>query len=253
MRVAIGGIVHDRWTIEPWFRSLERLDTTGLELRWAFVCDERISKWQTPLPIGPAVEGAVVEVTIPGPHYNRSRENGRIEYGRLATMRNILAETALGLGCDGLLSVDSDIAAPSRLLQDLVGSQKDWAAGLVRNSPDGRYWNVFKLREVATQGGLVSHFRPLPVAQERMQVGGGSGGREPRSGDPHDPTHEACLAAGAVCWYSRDLLLAARWQTDARGRQEDVGFALEAFRAGYRAWYVPTICKHLTVDKADAR
>ena len=237
MRIAIGGIVHERWTIPLYLEALDKLDTRGIDAVRTFVVDGDLTEgcWD--------VGGEVVYCELSGPHYRRQKSNDRAIYGRMATLRNILRELALGMDCDALLSVDSDIIVQPDLLQRLVATVKPWVAPLVRNDVDGTnprgHWNVFKLRGIERDAGLVDHFLPMGPGWPKEEVLGW---------DPRDPKREECLAAGAVCLYHRELLEKVRWGTDERGRQEDIGFAMAAFKAGFRASYIPVRLKHLTVD-----
>ena len=246
LKVAIGGILHERWTVPAHLEAMWALNTTGLNVVHVWVLDGSVpSVWED----SRAPLSRKLLSSLPGRNYDRTSltqpSERRAVYGRLATLRNMLADEALRLGADFLLSVDSDILPPPETLMRLLGAAQPWCAALVRNSAtDPRCWNVFRLRRVDTDGGLVSHFLPC---------GNGARGESwPNSAgagwDPRDPKQERDLAAGACCLYSADLLRKTRWATDHRGRQEDVGFALSAFAAGYRAWYLPIVCQHLTVD-----
>lgn len=248
MRVAVGGLVHDRRTLEPYFRAMRELcSPAGCEIVYTWVVDEPpdatcydFEEFEPSL--------ATISAAIPGRHYNRQTSRDRQMYGRLACLRNILAEVALGTDCDALLSVDSDIIVMPDLLERLLATNKAWVAPLVRNDVEGAnprgHWNVFKLKGIERDAGLCDHFRPMGPGWPNEEVLGW---------DPRDPKREQCLAAGAVCLYKRELLEKVRWRTDSRGRQEDLGFAMEAFGAGYRAWYVPLRLQHLTVDGLETK
>ncbi len=237
MKVAIGGIIHDRWTIEPYLAAMGKLDQP-CEVAFCWVVD---GSQELAERLGGA---AVVNIAhLSGEQYERQESKSRAIYARMATLRNLLATLALGMDCDALLSVDSDVIVPPDLLTRLLATKQDWVAPLVRNDAKNRtprgHWNVFKLTQIERQGGLVDHFRPM---------GDGWPTEDVLAWDPRDEKKERCLAAGACCLYSRKLLEAVRWRTDGRGRQEDIGFAVDAHLAGYRASYVPVRCRHLTVD-----
>ena len=236
MKVAVGGVIHDRWTVDPYLDAIEALRAPkDCEIMRVWVAD---GNYGNDLP-----GLRVIVDTLPGAHYSRQTSNSREIYGRLAALRNVLAEVALGMDCDALLSIDSDIIVPADLLARLVATGKPWVAPLVRNAAEGAtprgHWNIFKLYEIERQAGLVDHFRP---------IGPNFPPPEGTDHDPRDRQKGRCLAAGACCLYSRELLEKVRWRTDGRGRQEDVGFAIGAFEAGFRAWYIPLVCRHLTVD-----
>jgi hypothetical protein len=244
MRVAVGGLIHDRWSVQQYMEALCEL-SAPCEVSYAFVLDDMQDDseiWDL-MP-----EGAeVVEAYLSGPHYHRHTSRDQAVYGRMARLRNLLRELVLGLGCDYLLAVDSDIVVPPDLLEKLLATGKPWVAPLVRNDAKDRtprgHWNVFKLTRIEDQAGLTDHFRPMGRG-----INGDWPGPEGAGWDPRDNTREECLAAGAACLYSRELLETVRWRTDGRGQQEDIGFAMDAFRAGFRAWYLPIRCRHLTVD-----
>ena len=243
MKIVVGGIIHERWTIDPYLEAMAKL-AHPCEVVFAWVvdgseelADQLAEHWWAP-------SAAVVNVThLSGTRYTRQANEGEAIYQRMATLRNILRGLALDLGCDALFSVDSDIIVPSDVLTKLVATGKPWVAPLVRNDAEGGnprgHWNVFKLRGIERDAGLCDHFRPIgPGFPKEDMIGW----------DPRDQKKEQCLAAGAVCLYGRELLEKARWRTDSRGRQEDIGFSIDAFKAGYRAWYIPVQCRHLTVD-----
>jgi len=247
VKVAVGGLIHDRWTVDLYLDAIEALrPPKDCEIMRVWVAD---GNYGNDLP-----GLRVIVDTLPGRHYHRdagvpARNESerhmflREIYGRMAALRNVLAEVALGMDCDALLSIDSDIIVPADLVERLVATGKPWVAPLVRNAAEGAtprgHWNVFKLYEIERQAGLVDHFRP---------IGPNFPPPEGTDHDPRDRQKGRCLAAGACCLYSRELLEKVRWRTDARGRQEDVGFAIGAFEAGFRAWYIPLVCRHLTVD-----
>ena len=251
MRVVVGGVLHERQTVPAYLEAMRVMETLGLDVTYLWVHDGKVPSARLIHDGLFAHDISLMFPDLPGRQYDRqtlpSPSARREVYGRLATLRNILADEALRLGADYLFSVDSDILPPPETLVRLVATGNPWVSALVRNSAtDRRCWNVFHLRRVDTDGGLVSHFLPC-----------GNGARgEPWPGpegvgwDPRDNSREQDLATGAVTLYSADLLRKARWATDHRGRQEDVGFAIQAFAAGYRAWYLPIFCRHLTVEGA---
>ncbi len=229
MRIAVGGIAHDRWTVPEWLSALRALETGEHEIEWCFVLDG----YSPPAELGEHEHIAQVLGLASLQSYRRqggTPESCRSQYSRLALLRNMLADMALGLGCDALLSVDSDIVVPPDLLVQLVETGMPWAAGLVRNSATNpAAWNVWAAIEEDPL--RVRRFVPPIYAGGAILLQQGES-----------------LAAGAVCLYSADLLRAARWSSNAEGLQEDVCFAAEAFRAGYRAAYIPVVCKHLTIE-----
>jgi len=247
VRLAIGGVIHRRWTLDAYLQAMAALEKPPDHVM-AWVVDDADGLSSASIMAREGQKRAIVNVVcLPGIEYRRQSAGLREKvsmYTRLACLRNILAEVALGQECDALLSVDSDIIVPPDLLTRLLSTRKPWVAGLVRNSQDGRYWNVMRLRNIESDAGLTDHFLPVGVNAHGETWPGPEGA----GWDPRDPAREQCLMAGAACLYSRDLLERARWRTDGRGRQEDVGFAIQAFRAGFRAWYVPVICQHLTVE-----
>jgi hypothetical protein len=241
LRIAVGGIVHDRWTVLQWFTALQKLNAGRHTIEYIFVCDGEV-------PVD--LPGCRVVVhDLPGPIYDRQPGTDEVlwaKYSRLAFMRNLLADLTMTLECGALLSVDSDIVAPVDLLVRLAETQRDWIAGLVRNSPtDLNSWNVFHFLNSLRQGVGIKPFRCAGVGPEGIQW---PPANIPLDTDPRDPQHVRDLATGAVCLYSASLLTAARWHSNLRGCQEDLGFAADAFQAGYRASYLPIICQHLTVD-----
>jgi len=239
MRIVVGGIIHYRATIQQHLRSVLALDNGKHELKHAWVVDN--SPEVVRLLEGDA--DAIVDARIPGDRYKREQlpaSRRRPIYARLAALRNMLAEVAISLGADALLSIDSDIVVPKHLLVKLADVDVDWVAALVRNGAEPTIYNVFKL-----VNNHVKRFAPIVYE---------GGFQRPTSAvwyDPQDEGKKPCLAAGAVCMYSRRLLESARWSTDGRGCQEDVGFARNAHAEGFSAWYVPVICRHLTVGGAD--
>jgi hypothetical protein len=248
VKIAVGGILHNRWTVPAYLDAMAALDTRGHTAQWLWAID---GAWH-PLDLGLTTDRfprlATVSLDCALPHYCREpgeKEHLHRVYSRLALLRNMLREATLDLDCDALLSVDSDILPPPETLQLLVNSGENWVGALVRNSAlDPHCWNVFHLRDIETQGGLLQHFRA---------AGDGADGEawpamQAWRFDPRDPTQTQDLATGAVCLYRRPILCDARWEADRRGRQEDIGFAMNAARAGYRAAYMPIRCKHLTVD-----
>ena len=245
MRIAIGGILHDRWTLEPYLNAMEALDLGGIEPVWTWVLDGEFEH-EIDLPGWMGASPLVASVDLPGPHYARqggSVENRILVHRRLACLRNILRELAIEADCEALFSVDSDIIVPRNTLRRLVDTGEPWAAALVHNAPDGHAWNVFRVTDIESQGGFAHHFRAMGHGVE--------GNWPPKDGvgwNPRDKTKEQNLGAGAVCLYRRDLLQVARWEAHGRGGGEDMGFALNAFRAGFSAWYLPILCRHLTVD-----
>jgi hypothetical protein len=242
MRIAIGGILHDRWTVPAYLEAMEALDLGGIEYVWTWVLD---GQFDVPVEL-PGNSPFVAAVDLPGPQYARQGGNAEarvLVHRRLACLRNILRELAIEADCEALFSVDSDVIVPANTLRRLVDTAKPWAAALVHNSPDGRAWNVFRVTDIETQGGFAHHFAAMGDG-----VKGEWPGREGAGWDPRDNQKTECLGAGAVCLYRRDLLQAARWEAHPRGGGEDLGFALNAFAAGYRAWYLPILCRHLTVD-----
>lgn len=236
MRIVVGGILHERWTVNECLDALFDLDTRGHEVVYAWVVDGSCDR---------KLPGTVVRVDgLEGLHYRRQNETKdtlRRIYERLACLRNILAQTALSLDGEALFSVDSDIVVPRSTLLDLVNVDYPWVAALVQNAVGtNRIWNVFHLRR---ENGLISHFMCTGV--------GAQGDRWPEKRlwtyDPRDSDETQDLVAGAVCLYGRPLLLKARWCSTPRGSQEDIGFGLNALEAGYHAGYVPIVCKHLTI------
>ena len=234
MRVAVGGIIHPRWTVAPYLEAMHKLQAGPHTIVPCWVADGEVA-------------GANAYLVDDRPRYNRETadtETLRQTYERLGTMRNMLAQIALGLDCEALLSVDSDIIVPETLLVNLAEANHPWVGALVPNSPTNRrVWNVFHYLE---RDGLCQHFEPVGV--------GADGVEWPRYGvwhcDPRDTMMVRDLAVGAVALYSREILLRARWHSNGRGHQEDLGFAADAFAAGYRAAYVPVVCEHLTVARA---
>ena len=248
MRIALGGILHNRWTVPAYLDAMAALDTHGHTVQWVWAVD---GAWQ-PGDLGLTNERfphlAVVNLDYTLPHYCREPgEESHLHrvYSRLALLRNMLSEAALALDCEALFSVDSDILPPPETLRLLAGAGKPWISAVVPNSvTDKNCWNVFHLRDVETQGGLLQHFRAM---------GNGARGKvwpamQAWDYDPRDENEVQDLATGAVCFYWRGLLEAARWRADLRGRQEDIGFAVDAYHAGYRAAYMPIRCRHLTVE-----
>ncbi len=247
MKIAVGGILHDRWTLPQYLAAILQLNHDKHEVMWAWVLDGEVPPFDAQA-FRATGQTVVVKADIPGPPYRRepgSSERLRRTYERLALMRNMLADIAIHHDCDALLSVDSDVIVPPDLLKSLVMAQSLWVSALVRNSPtDECCWNVFHLSDVARSGGLVQHFRAC---------GNGAAGNEwpamrPWDHDPRDKAQRRDLIAGAVCWYSRPLLQIARWHSDLRGRQEDIGFGIDAFRHGFTASYMPIVCRHLTME-----
>lgn len=272
MRLAIGGIIHDREGIprllEPYLRHISNLQTDGLKVEYVWVVDSNsmllMDTIQHTFPDAHLLRmGAVA-----GGRYVRGKYANHDSYGRLADLRNRLSAAVLELGMDALLTVDSDILVPADLIQILKVVDQPWVAALVRNHPEflhfglkssttieDKWWNVFWF---PWQAGLpvFAHFKPIGE--------GPDGSTWPRGAmfyDPQEPRRSR-LGTGAVCWYSRSLLEQVRWATrvpspgDPTGEQckgEDVGFAIRAFEVGFSAAYVPVICDHIMDCAAMAR
>jgi len=242
VRVAVGGIIHERETLPAYLNAMEALNFDGVQPVWTWVVDGHISVEL------PASEGHLYAATVemPGPRY--ARQGGlagerSIVHGRLACLRNILADLALGANCDALLTVDSDIIVPPDLLLRLVETGRPWVSALVRNGPRLRDWNVYMITH-PEQGGLVHPF----VAMGDGAMGQNWPGPEGSGGDPRERIQKGKLSTGAVCLYRRELLEAARWAPTSTGAGEDTGFGMQAHAAGFEAWYLPIRCRHLTVD-----
>lgn len=242
--VLIGGLVHDRPQVECYLRHLRELDTEGLEISWAFVLDGVDEPdWCDLWP-----EGARFLDGPPGPHWDRKALDKPACYAHLADLRNLLRAHALEVGADYLLSVDSDIIAPPDVLKRLLASGKPWVAGLVSNrepgQEDGRTFNVFKVKLSGPQPFL-QHFQPMGTGAHGNPWPGPEGaGQDPR--DTLVPSVPLCV--GAVCLYQATLLRCATFAGHRWG--EDIGFARQAFSAGYSGWYLPLRCEHLmTVEQ----
>ena len=243
MKIVAGGILRDRWTVGAYLQAMAALDTGGHEVTWAWVLDD------TPADLVRAYvsDAVTLEVrNLPGPIYNRQggmpQERNRL-HARLACLRNLLREVALQAGADALFSVDSDILPPPETLVRLVDCGRPWVAALVRNSATSEAWNVYHLLH-PEQGGLINHFLPTGTNPKGETWPGPEGCGH----DPRNAAKTPDLCAGAVCLYHREVLEKARWKATAHGAGEDTGFGLEAFAASYYAWYLPIVCRHLTID-----
>lgn len=243
MRVLIGGLIHDRPQVECYLRHLARLDMAGCEATWCFDLDDvDPGRYENLWPEAPPL----FLRADPGARWERralDKEAGCFDH--LAAMRNQLRDVALVGDFDYLLSVDSDIIIPPDLLHTLLAADKPWVSALVSNREpereDDRTFNVFKVNfPEAPARPWLQHFQPTGTGALGVEWPGPEGaGQDPR--DTHAPPWPLCV--GAVCLYRRDLLERARFRGQRWG--EDVGFAQEAFAAGFTGWYLPRQCEHL--------
>ena len=268
MKIAVGGIVHARSSIDPWLKHLAALDAGGHELIPVFVEDPGSEERRCLHNILSAFPAAIVETADGATADNayRRRERNKTEaFQRLAFLRNQLAGLALKVGADALLSVDSDIMAPQDLLGALVAVGEPWVGALVRNTPQylalgtapstetpDAYWNVLYMAPAGRGRPAYEHFKPIGSD--------GIGGIWPAGAmcfRPHDRQQERRLFVGAVALYGRQLLETVTWDDpgptpedprSSRRDGEDVSFAYKALAAGYHAWYIPLICEHLMSD-----
>lgn len=125
----------------------------------------------------------------------------------LAAIRNVLAERALAAGCD-LLSVDSDVLAPSHVLRVLSSRARPVCAALLSNTPG------------------------LPAGDPGAAPNGETVDGD-RLGAVLGPVRVRWT--GACCLYAREVLASGvRWGPHARG--EDVEFCRRAWSAGWSCW-----------------
>lgn len=273
VKLVIGGIIHDREGIpellDAYLGHVARLRTGGMETEHVWVVDSSNTALRHAiLNVFPEVHLLGVKECCPSGHYKRGVNHGHSAYKHLAELRNTLAQETLRRNADALLSVDSDILVPANLVQMLATSKCPWVAALVRNrldflhlgtqpsdSIEDRWWNVFWY---PWQEGrpVFAHFKPIGVGPD-----GTTWPTEVCSRDPQEPFHTK-LGTGAVCWYNRELLEHATWETrtpspgDPTGGQcrgEDVGFSIHALKAGFSASYVPLICDHIMDSKSMER
>jgi len=227
--VIVGGMIRGRQEITRcYLKHLGAIDT-GLPFRiqWAFLLDNP-EGWE-PDMIREYLPGQVWFWLIQDkqPPYQHIHGAPIAPHAkRMAGLRNSFCRMAKGSNCIGLVNIDSDIMVPRDLLSRLL--EKDaWRAALVDNAidefPRGKYYNAFNLGTTAG-GTVIPRHEPIDT---------GAGG--------------TCDCTGAVCYYPKRLLQAAKFEGHFMG--EDVGFAIQANSAGYRAEYLPILCDHLMTEK----
>lgn len=253
MRIAVGGIIHSRSTVDCYLRHMAQLRApSGVTIEYLWVIDgpdvDLADRIRTHMP------QARTHCTIPGfaPYHRQEKEKSEA-YRRLALLRNALRGCALKGDCAGLLNVDSDILAPPDLVERLLVVGQPWVSALVRNSPhfldagtrpttsvDDHIWNVFYLGDTRAGRTQLRHFKAAGLGPQGETWPAGPVDAAPytRDGRP--------LVAGAVCWYGSELLSRVEFEAAAEG--EDVGFGQAGHAAGFAAWYIPTICEHLMFD-----
>lgn len=241
MRVLIGGLLHDRGEItDCYLRHLGVLDLNGIEVSWFFVVDG-VGQWKARIPEG--ANGVLMKDN--GPWWirePRGQNDERQEYRRLAFMRNVLRERALMERVNALVNIDSDICAPGDLLQRMAAARAPWVSALVDNCAVRNGLRGDADPELARMKG-----EAVPVGRHAFNIMDfDAGGRTARVSPDLLNGGEADIT-GAVCWYSADLLGRVSWRWHING--EDVGFAVEATAAGYRARYLPVICDHLMTQE----
>jgi hypothetical protein len=254
MKLLVGGIIKYRQSValgevpDCHIRHLGKLSLSNLEVSWCWILDDLLSS-ELKIDCGlPDYEKTFINLNDSGPFYSRDQFKNiepadRLSiFRRMAFLRNLLRERALLEGVDALVSIDSDICPAAGLLQQLVSAGKPWVSALVDNSAlmnrehDPELWrmrgeqcphdylklfNVMNLQEAEPGNFITTRPSDMPDL-----INGGE-----------------CDATGAVCLYSRELLEAARWEEHMAG--EDIGFSLNARRAGYKAHYIPLLCDHL--------
>ncbi len=247
MRVAIGGIIHDRPTVPNYFAHLKQLQLDGLDTVhvWVVDGDHNSGVASTVQRTWPQASLITATNLTPLYQYRRTEHDKARAYRRLACLRNMLALATLELEVDALVAIDSDIMVPPNLIQALRSADRPWVSALVPNRPvrPGEEskeiaWNVMHVPEQVPGGAAYLHFVPT-----------GIGPRDDRWPDspvgwrPQNNARDLRLITGAVCWYSTELLTAVRWSEHSHG--EDIAFGHDALRAGFSAWYVPLVCPHL--------
>lgn len=218
MKILLGAIVHQRFTLGPWMRHFREAAKVlnGNQLSWHFISDR------------PPADTIHEKLHIPaesftciydnGPHYVRKFDPAA--KARLGYLRNLLRERALHEEVDVLISVDTDICATPEALTAMVeaSATHPWVSALVRNdlTDRERYWNIGQLFR---QDGheLLRHTQPVNGGGEADYV-------------------------GAICLYRRDFLERFRFRPHHLG--EDIGLGFSAFDAGVKGWYVPVECDH---------
>ena len=266
MRIVVGGISHQRATVESYLRHMAALRVPpGAEVEYLWVADGDVGA--TIRDILPHAAQINVRGVTESARYARKEPNKQRAYQRLGYLRDLLGATALEMGCDALVAVDSDIIVPPDLIERLAEVGLPWVGALVRNTPEFlRYgtrpsvhledsaWNVLTVPPPRTGRPLFQHFKPIGDD--------GLGNVWPTAvigWMPQDSSREPRLVTGAVAWYSRELLGKAHWSclvagpADLCGCQcngEDIAFGLRALDAGFSAWYIPLICEHLMDETA---
>ena len=252
MKLLVGSAIKDRHAITDCFmRHLRALDTAYLDISWFWIICQESDRWADLYKVERLIDLPGMNSLIlcdSGPFYSRDivNKNGdehRLQaFRRMAFLRNLLRERALYEGVDALVSIDSDICPPPDLLQRLVAADKPWVAALVDNSAmmnKERDPELWRMKGETPQQGYMPLFNVMNLEETE----------DPearfitRHFAPELTNGGECDATGAVCLYSRELLQASRWESHMAG--EDIGFSLNAKRAGFKAHYIPLLCDHL--------
>jgi hypothetical protein len=253
MKLLVGGLITDRGDITDCFiKHIIRLSQSLPDITWFWIIcipnDGSVKKWESEIRYLSLLDHIIYRDEAPPYSRDSINKNGdgyRLSvFRRMAFLRNLLRERALYKDVDALVSIDSDICPPIDLLQRLVAANKPWVSALVDNSaPMNREHDpeLFRMKGEAPEHGCLPLFNVMNLEEAEPGL------FITNHFAPDLINGGECDTTGAVCFYSRKLLEAARWQEHMAG--EDIGFALNARRAGFKAHYMPLKCDHLMTEQ----
>ena len=223
MNIMIGAPVRNRgWILPKYLKHIYNIDYPKDKIQLCFILNDSTDRsgeilddflWKH----GKEYAGMTIAIERLGQvEDKRTSEVRQKIYHSLADLRNLLLESAVEKKVDYLLSVDSDILVPPKILSDLLANKKPIVSAQIWNDRTKNYPNI-----MIKQGDQIVHYLNFPK----------------NSLFPCDVT-------GAVYLIRKDVLSSVRYEYHRQG--EDVGFCLNAKEKGFSIWADSRIkCEHV--------